>query len=122
MEEWNSGIEQLTKPIGDVLLHVPRETVKAGKELASEAPRKAFKTISGITWKIVRLPLTLLMNIPLLPGPTSPDGSQDMMSLGEAKSRVEAIASLSQQGKLFDAKSVRRILNPRNNDEIASAA
>jgi len=122
MEEWDSGIDQLTKPIGDALLHIPRETVRAGKELATEAPRKALKTIAGISLNIVRFPLTLLLNIPFLPGPVNPDGSQDMMSLGEAKSRVEAIASLSQQGKLFDAKSVRRVLGAKNADETAQAA
>jgi len=122
MEEWDSGIDQLTKPIGDALLHVPRETMRAGKELATEAPRKAFRTISGITWNVVRLPLTLLMNIPLLPGPVNPDGSQDMLSLGEARSRVEAIASLSKQGRLFDPESVKNILRAGNEEGRASAA
>ena len=122
MEEWNSGIDQLTKPIGDALLHVPRETLKAGKELATEAPRKVLKTITNISLNIVRFPLTLLMNIPFLPGPVNPDGSQDMLSLGEARSRVRDITALSQQGKLFDVKSIKRILNAGKEDEIAQGA
>jgi|TARA_Y100000310_G_scaffold345391_1_gene464399 hypothetical protein len=113
-------MKPITDPIVDTLLYLPRETLRAGKELAAEAPRKAFKTITGITWNIVRLPMFMLMNIPLLPGPTRPDGSQDMLSLGETRSRVRNIASLSQQGKLFDSKSVRRALNEGNESEMAA--
>jgi len=122
MEEWDTGLNQLTEPIKNTLLYVPKETVRAGKEMATGAPRKAFKTIMGISLSIVRLPLTLLMNLPLLPAPTKPDGSQDMMSLGEVRGKARNIASLSRQGRLFDSQSIQNVLNPENNDELASAA
>lgn len=67
MEEWDTGRKQLTDPIKDTLLYLPKETVRAGKELALTAPRKAFQTILGISWKTVRLPLVALLNLPLLP-------------------------------------------------------
>lgn len=67
MSEWESGVNQLTDPIKDTLLHLPRETLRAGRELATESPRKAFRTIANISLGVVRMPLLLLLNVPLLP-------------------------------------------------------
>ena len=117
-----SGIDQITDPIKDTLLYVPKETLRAGKELATEAPRKAFKTILGISWKIARLPLIALMNLPLLPSPKSADGSQGMMTFGEARYKVRDITALSRQGKLFDSASIKSVLNADNEDQTANAA
>jgi len=65
----NPAINQLTDPIKDALLFMPRETLRAGKDIALGAPRKAFKTITGIMLNVARLPLIALLNLPLLPTP-----------------------------------------------------
>lgn len=71
MSEWESGINQLTTPITNTLLYLPKKTLEAGKDMALGAPEKAFRGIVGISLSVARLPLMALLNIPFLPNGTN---------------------------------------------------
>ncbi|PIQ76705.1 hypothetical protein COU78_05430 [Candidatus Peregrinibacteria bacterium CG10_big_fil_rev_8_21_14_0_10_49_24] len=71
MPEWESGLNQLTTPIADTLLYLPRKTIETGKDIALGAPEKALRGIVGISLRVARLPLMALLNIPFLPHGTN---------------------------------------------------